>query len=356
MKVLNRLIIPCLVLLFMLLMPVSALAQPLFQTSGETIPGDKLVLGDTFTLSSGQTLEGDLAVVGGNAVIEKAATVSGNVILVGGNLELNGNVHQDVVAMFANVTLGPGAIVDGEIRIVGGNVSGAAQATVRGGIQIVQPKTFIRNPASLSPDNFTLPDERTVAANRFLAFLGQAAQVLAVAVLGVIVGLLLPKPTKNIADNITDQPWMSGGAGLLAFLVIPLVLIILTITIILIPFTLLAALAFGVAALFGWIAVGYLLGERLAALFKTDWADAVSAGLGTLVLGIAAAIIGVIPCLGGVVRFLIICVGLGGVVLSAFGTRPPAVKAAVPLTPADVIPPASPPPDAGQNDPPVSES
>jgi hypothetical protein len=76
-----------------------------------------------------------------------------------------------------------------------------------------------------------------------------------------------------------------------------------------------------VAVLFGWIAIGYEIGQRMAVLFKTQWAEAISAGLGTLVLGTIIWLVGYIFCLGGLLSILVASVGLGGVILSKFGTQ-----------------------------------
>jgi hypothetical protein len=99
------------------------------------------------------------------------------------------------------------------------------------------------------------------------------------------------------------------------------VILLLMITLILIPIALAAAMIFGLGVLFGWIAIGTLLGERLAVLFKAQWAPAVHAGVGTFALSLGAALFGAIPCVGWVVPFLIMLVATGGIVMSAFGTR-----------------------------------
>lgn len=344
MKMITRYLTLLLVFIVLLAAPASVLAGPLGQTGGQTITGDKLILGDNFALQTGQTLNGDLVVLGGNVSIEENATVNGDIAIFGGNLDLTGDVNGMVAALGANVGLEKGAAISGELLSVGGNVSGAENAVIRGGIRTLTPRAFLFDGSTFRIPNFDSANNVSNVGSWLITFLGRVMRIFAMAVLAVIIVLIMPKSTKNVADTIADQPWMSGGAGLLTFLVTPFVLLLLTITIILIPLAILAGLAVAIAALFGWIALGYELGKRLAVLFKTDWADAVSAGLGTLVLGMAVGLVEFIPCLGGVIWFFIVCAGLGCVVLSAFGTRPPYYQKPSTAPIVEVIPNPSPAP------------
>jgi hypothetical protein len=103
--------------------------------------------------------------------------------------------------------------------------------------------------------------------------------------------------------------------------VIPTLLILLTITIILIPVSLLGVLVVIVAVLFGWIALGLEVGRRIADVFKVHWHDALLAGLGTLVLSLVVNGIGAVPCIGWVAPFLVGLFGLGGVIITRFGSQ-----------------------------------
>jgi len=346
MKTIYRVLIPAIVLFLFLAAPTSALAQPPGQTGGQTISGDQVIFGDSYILQSGNNLNGDLVVLGGNATIQNGATVNGDVAVLGGNVELGGTVNGDVAAIGANVVLSKGALVSGEVISMGGNINGQELGTIRGGIRTFTPRAFL-----FDKDAFNFPQSGDTGTNSsvggwILATLGKIMQILAMAVLAVIVVLLLPRPINRVADSIVAQPWMSGGAGFLTFLATPFVLLILTITIILIPVTVLAALALAVAVIFGWIAMGFQVGRRLEVLFKSQWADGVSAGVGTLVLGIVVWVLGFVPCVGWLLGFVAACVGLGGVILSGFGTRTAAPAGGQPAPVIEVIPPANPAPES----------
>ncbi len=351
MKTIYRILIPAIILILSLAVPTTVLAQPPAQTGGGTISGDQVIFGDSYILKTGQTLNGDLVVLGGNASIETGASVNGDVAVLGGNVDVGGTVNGDIAAIGANVTLSKGGLVSGEVVSMGGNVVGQNVGTIRGGIRTFTPRAFM-----FDKNAFKFPisggaDTTSSVGGFILSFLGKIMQILAMAVLAVIVVLLLPRPINRVADTIVNQPWVSGGAGFLAFLATPFVLLILTITIILIPVTVLAALALAVAVIFGWIAIGFQVGRRLEVIFKSQWADGVSAGVGTLVLGIVVWVLGFVPCVGWLLGFVAACIGLGGVILSGFGTRISTSSSGRPAPVIEVIPPASPAPTATRETP-----
>lgn len=75
--------------------------------------------------------------VAGSLEIAPERTITGDVAVVGGpSLVIGGRVTGRVLAINADVVLGPGAQVDGDILVVGGRVEGQESATVRGGVRV----------------------------------------------------------------------------------------------------------------------------------------------------------------------------------------------------------------------------
>jgi hypothetical protein len=144
---------------------------------------------------------------------------------------------------------------------------------------------------------------------------------LVMAALAVLLTMFMANPTERVANTIVNQPVAAGGFGLLTVIVAPILILLLTITIILIPVSLLAIIILVIGGIFGWIAVGVEIGKRLAPLFKTQWALPVSAGIGTLILSLVASALWAIPCIGWVGPVCVSLLGLGGVLLSRFGSQ-----------------------------------
>jgi hypothetical protein len=138
------------------------------------------------------------------------------------------------------------------------------------------------------------------------------------AALAVLVVMFWLEPTQRVAQAVVDQPVLSGGLGLLTFIITPLALLLLLITLI---GPVIAIMVLIVAGVFGWIAVGLEVGNRMATAFKWDLHPAATAGVGTLLMSFVVGGIGFIDCVGWMAPFLVIVLGLGGVILTRFGTR-----------------------------------
>ncbi len=289
--------------------------------------GGKLVIGSFYHLKSGESLHGDLVIIGGQATIDPDSQVNGSLILTGGSVEIDGTVNGDVFAMGGSVNLLSNAIINGDVSTIGVNINRQDGSKINGNTNTIN-ETY----------NFDLPfgkgegftgiqpgidgmDVLRAGQNFLQSVFWKFFQALALAILAAVIALLAPDPTRRVARSIFNAPFISGAAGILTIFAAPAVLLLLIITIILIPVGLIGSILLGIAFLFGWIAIGYELGIRLAAAIKVDWAPAISTGVGTLMLSILAAGVGWIPCIGWILPAIVSVMGLGGVIISKFGTK-----------------------------------
>lgn len=321
------------VLVLLVVAPAPVLAQDNNPPSGSTITGDQVVIGNTFRLAAGDTLDGSMLIIGGTATTTSGSVVNGDLILIGGTLGIDGSVNGDIVSIGGAVNLGDSAIINGDLSMLGANLQRSAGAVINGRIEEESPN-FIGEEA-VNQWTRWLPFGNW--RNPLRGLLTTVFEALAMGILAVLVGLLLPHNVKNIAANVVKEPLISGGIGLLTIIVAPIILLLLAVTIILIPVSFLAFIALGLALLLGFIAVGYEIGQRLATLFKTTWHPSISAGIGTLLLGLVTGIAGLIPCVGWVLGFIAAIIGLGAVITSRVGSERYANKllqAILPVTPA----------------------
>lgn len=303
------------VLLLILAFPTTVFAKGLAD--------DQIVAGGSFTLSSGDSLDGNLIVFGGTAITESDSRVQGDVVVLGGIVTIDGLVEGNVVGIGGVVNLDENAIVEGDLTTVAAALNREPGAIVEG-----QAITEITVPAlSLLPETLDIPSwnfyEPTLFAGSFSVwrifwFLFRTLLWGAVAAL---VALVLPNPTTRVSKTVADQTVVSGGVGLLAIIVTPIILILLAITCILSPISLLGALALAVAWYFGRIAIGLELGKRLAKAFNREWPLPLTAGVGTFGLALVVDGLGlVIPCIAWLIGFLVGIFGLGAVVLTRYGS------------------------------------
>ncbi len=332
-------------LILLLVTPVAVLAQDPTPAAGTTYQGDKIVIANTYRLESGDELKGNLAVIGGTATLDEGSSMTGDVILVGGTITVSGTVTGDFIAIGGAVNIDDTATINGNISLIGATLKNSPLAEINGEITEQSPEFLdfsLDNPEGI---NLPFMKEQSMLTKMLQASL----QALAMAALAVIIGLLFPEQTKRIAHTFTSEPLVTGGVGLLTVVIASIVLVLFTITIILIPVTVLSVLVLVVAVLFGSIAVGYEIGQRLAALFKAVWHPSIAAGIGMLLLGLVTGFANLIPCVGWVLGFLVTVVGLGAVVISRFGSAKYAAKvvqAVIPSVPTDMTPPEPPKPVA----------
>ncbi|HEY46092.1 MAG: hypothetical protein AMJ88_12525 [Anaerolineae bacterium SM23_ 63] len=330
----KRIVLGSLVLILALALPTTAFAGGLYDS--------RVVFGGSFTLRSGETLDGDLAVLGGAVILQKGSTVEGTVAVIGGNLDANGEIEGDLVVVGGNATLGANAVLRGDVWEIGGNVS-KGTARIEGdffeGEGVVFPFDFGDFNFDFTRTFRGFPGGWVSTQTRVIGYLFQSFMLAALAVLVVI---FWPKPTSRVASTVIGQPVATGGIGLLTIVVAPILLVLLMITICLIPVSIIGIIILVVAVVFGWIALGLEVGKRLGIALNQEYQPVVMAGLGTLVLSLVVNGINFIPCVGWLAPFLVGAVGLGGVVLSRFGTQTYMISAA-PVTTEEAIVEVPPP-------------
>lgn len=336
--------------------------------SGSTFDG-QVIFGQSYTLKTGETLNGDLLVFGGSATLEEGATVNGNVVLFGGGLEVNGEVTGDVAVTGGSVIIGAAAHIHGNLTTVGaslerlegsridGQIFNTATSWVGNGTNGSNPPTTVTPlPQVVVPP---IPQVMHVIFDPFGPLLDAFGRALSLAVLAMLVMLFLAPHADRVAHAVIAQPMTAGGLGLLTVVVAPITLLLLTVTIILVPVVALAVIALFVAAVFGWIAIGYEIGQRFTTAIHQTWHPAFSAGLGVFTLTLVAQALTGIPvlnCVGWLAPFLLGLAGLGAVIMTRFGTQlvlAPVAVGSAPLAPVAPPAPVAPAPEPPAQEPPA---
>jgi hypothetical protein len=302
----------CVLLTGMLLL---TLAMPVWADDGQ---GQAVLPGESIVIKPGDTVQGDLAVLGGRVELQNGGRVNGNAAVIGGTGVIDGEVDGHLVVLGGTVELQSNALIRQNLFTLGGNVSKAPGATVQGetieGFRGRLPSLpEIRTWPTIQPTRW----DQQALFNLLRDILRFVLNLVALVVLGVLLVLLLPKQTAVVAQAVTEAGWTSFAVGLLTFLVLLVVVPLLVIICIGIPVAVLLVMAAVAAGLFGWIAIGVLLGNRLlAALHTSQTQPAVEIIVGVTVLTILAQV----PCLGWMAGIIAGAVGLGAVVLTRFGT------------------------------------
>jgi hypothetical protein len=318
------------ILVILITAPATAWAQTPTPQPGNTSRGDQVIIGNTFRLESGDTLDGNLLVIGGTATISKGAVVNGDTVLIGGTVTSRGTMTGDIVAIGGAVNIEDYAIVNGNLVMIGANLNRSPLAEINGSVSNQSPGFL-----DFKGDNKNIEMPFLPTKDPLRNLLNTSLQALALSILAVVIGLFLPGQMQRVKSTLMQQPLIAGGVGLLTLVLAPIILVLLAITIILIPVSAIAIIILALAFLFGFVAVGFEIGERMAQVFKTTWHPSISAGIGTLLLSLVTGIAGLVPCIGWLIGLIVGILGLGAVVISRFGSSKYAarvVQAVVPST------------------------
>ena len=311
-----------LLLAMALLLPVTpALARNELPDNGVTI------WNEDYTLQEGDTVNGDLVVFNGSATLEPNSRVEGSVVVWNGDASVEGTIEKDLVVTSGSINLGGDAWIQGGVVCsLNCSIDRAAGARVDGTVIEGLPIPGMRFPAFEGfPTQFPTPVVTHGGGRVLELILGVIRGLVSILVVSIVAGLVAliwPRQTAQVGSTVLETPGPSFGVGLLTILAAGALMIALLLTICLPPLVL---LALAVAGLFGWASVGALVGERfLKAINARQVTPMWSAALGTLLISLVAAGLGVLPCIGiigWIATFVVGCFGLGAVVLTRFGTR-----------------------------------
>ncbi len=344
----------CLLLVVVLLMvPAPAYAQE--EGDGQAIFGRDFVVG------SGDVIPGDLLVMGGDVIVEDGGYVRGDLAVVGGDADLAGEIRGDVVALGGDVHLAATAQVHGDLAILGGRLTEEEGAIVRG--QKMEGLRFgrlwpvrIEGPVEISP-GLTLAAERSFVLDFIFGLFRAVFIAVGLAVLAVLVVLSIPEHTRRVGRAMVEAPVISLAVGFLTLavsaLLVPLLVLISTALLIVCiglfgyVVTAFVVLALAAAWVFGWIALGWMVGERLLNALGVGMPEPwIAAGLGVLLL----SLLGAMPCVGLVFSVVAGSIGLGAVILTRLGTQ----RYPMPFAGPPPAAPEGPPSPASGGQPPVS--
>jgi hypothetical protein len=271
-------------------------------------------MGDIYVLKEHEKIDGNIVGIGTTLVIEDGAAVMGDISLVGGQMDISGSVAGDINVFAGTTHIYKTAIVSGSINQI------AHQINVDPGAHISGEINTFAFPMQLNSENVG-GFEETLSWLRpagWIAF--QLIKNLILIFITVLIIFLFKKPTLRVARCIKKQIAVSWGTGLLVMIAAPIVSLVLTITICLSPIGIILILAFLIANIWGWAGISFVIGDNIARWLKLDWPEETEAAAGAVLLGLGSALLAFLPCIGFMISIMVSAVGLGGIVISNFGT------------------------------------
>jgi len=264
-----------------------------------TVFGDSTLAGE---------VEHDMVTVFGNA--KMTGKVGHDMVTVFGDAEVNGPVDHDLVVVFGNLKLGSNAVMNHDCVVVFGKIDQNPKS-------ILGRQAFQFMPWFSSVGNYIRSGPllgRLIPPTSGLAWIVVALHF----VLYFLIALILPKPAAAGVKRLDENPFLSFGVGVLIMILlapVTLILIATGIGIILVPFLMLADLAF---AVLGKVSTLEFFGLQILRRIRSD-ADACP--ITAFLIGfLLVTVIYMIPVLGLLVWMILRPLALGTAVLAVFGS------------------------------------
>jgi hypothetical protein len=134
-------------------------------------------------------------------------------------------------------------------------------------------------------------------------------------VLAALIAAALPGPSRRMAQELRERPWITPFVGLVAITSIPILAILLMITIIGIPVGLLAMIGYVALLLVGYVWIAVVLGGMLLDRVKPETAALTAWRAGAAVLAmLALGLLVRVPFFGHLVGLAAGALGVGMIV------------------------------------------
>lgn len=269
-----------------------------------------LITQSEHVVESGQSVLGDTVVAGGEMVVDRGAEHRGSLTVLAGQARIAGRVNGDLTVLGGSADLTDTAEVTGDLATAGGAVTRDPGAVIGGSV-------------SESPDPTAVLQGTGPARGPLERALGGLVGVAVVAALAWLAARVVPRPLRRTQEAATGFPVVSGALGALVLVsVLPLVAS-MVFTLFLIPLAGLVLLGLAATTLYGLVALGRGLGERvLAAIGRPRPGPAAATTLGAGMLLAGLQLVALVPVVGVVVVATTMMVAVGAAFLTGFGLRP----------------------------------
>lgn len=271
-----------------------------------------------------QQVNGDLTAFGGNIDVE--GPVTGHVSVFGGNVVMNSSVGNGAEVASGNFILDSGGDISEELRVSSGRavINGSADSAKISARDILLGSSGeISGDLTYDSDSFTnrgqvngsiirgeidqgsyntpeLPVEGLFTTTSFIFRLLIGLALIAVA----------PGFARKTADNFWHRTVPSGFMGLTALIVTPVIMVFLVLTVLGIPLAFLTGLILATAVFLATIYGPYAFAKDLIMTEESE-RDYTAMALGTVLW----LILGFIPVAGGLIKALLMVLGLGALLL-----------------------------------------
>ncbi|MBN1614405.1 MAG: hypothetical protein JW950_08070 [Deltaproteobacteria bacterium] len=249
--------------------------------------------------------------IGQDVSVDEGATVS-HVVAVSGQVTVRGFVEHHIVVLGGSVVLIPTAVVGGNVLALGGRIVEGKGANVKGSMTEIDASGIAETVESVINGEWEGWSWVFAILSIFI--------FIVVLITALLVVAFLPRPVNVVASAIEGHIFRVTLWGLAVMASVVPLAVLLTLSVIgilLIPleFTLVAC-----AVMMGFSAVAQIIGREMFSLVGKKGQSMLRETFWGLII---LWVVGWIPYLGMFVKVCAVVIGLGGVLLTRFGTAQP---------------------------------
>jgi len=283
-----------------------------------TVTDDVRVAGGTVTISG--DVGKNITVTAGNALITENATVGGSVVAGVGTLEIFAPLGRGLTIGAGQATIG--SEINGDVLAGVGTITLANNAKINGNLTYyakAQTQLTQAESASVSgiiTHNISVHDEsmtREKAAGAFagIGFFLKVLSLLSALILGLLLLQFVPDFTKRTAGQINDRFFLALFVGFMTFLLAPVVILVLFVTLVGIPFAVLLALMIAALLFFAKVFAALFIGQRVLLFLNQKTSLGWTYFIGLVLYGFITAI----PIFGWIISILALFTGTGALLI-----------------------------------------
>ncbi len=248
--------------------------------------------------------------------------VGGGIVVGASDVSLEGEVHRSLTMFAGNADVS--GSIGRELNMTGDSLTVTNTARIGGNLSVRVHdlrKVHIADGATIAGtrDLQVRVTQSRFARPRFYFY--QAVWLAAAMLVGWLVLILFPGFFQATTQEV-GSGWRSLLIGLAILAGVPVAILLIAITLVGLPASLILLMVYLVAIYLAHIWVAAFLGHRLlrpTTATNSDWL------LGLLVGLFILTIVGYVPYVGGLVRFAVVCLGLGAFAWQLYRTSRPAI-------------------------------
>jgi cytoskeletal protein CcmA (bactofilin family) len=275
------------------------------------VAGDLRMGGGTLVVSG--PIGGDL-VAGGGQITVTSPKIGGDVLMAAGTVHLSAPVSGSATIRGGSVVID--APISGDLEVHAQSLTLGSHAVISGNLTYEAPKAATMETGASVKGKTVFTPIVDVSVGPEAAFALLSVWILSVLasliVSALIVRMLFRRYVVELGNAVLVKSWRALGVGFVALVVIPAAGFVMMLTVVGIPLGMLTFVSYAALLVFSWMMAPIVIG---AFIEKWWYERSPQMPWQVIVYGaIAYSLIGILPIIGGIFKFVVILITLGSVI------------------------------------------